>query len=479
MRKNGAHDAAANAGGAIEIQINSEPGEEAQKQPNGQKERKELSASTKDGLGDFENENHSFASYFRDASLIADTPLAWAIGRRLDVLDALRALFSGPRALVQLRLWCFMELASLPQARVSREDLGQLFHALVPSALENTLKRLRDANLLVWDAASQDYQLSALAQQVHGLLAPLTRMADADDDELAPLLAQIAGAQTLGLADAGQLRHLHAQLARLHDSFAEAIASGSEALLRDAQPRFARSLDLVARAGEALTALIRAETEDPRLEREARALGNAQARLLAMASQFTRAMQQADRQRVTLGSSGLTSSDVREWLQNQPQLHALLAGALSTGVAPVFLSPHDLMDVAEGELERDRPDPERTSGLPPPTVAGDGTLQVLRMPEELGALIHQLDQWQPAEGPRPLDVAVLGGRFAQAAYRLQLLPLLGDAQARTLKGQTGQLARSAWSAILETEVVPVNDPQVLAMSRGRLESNELKADDNK
>ncbi|MBN4658879.1 aldehyde dehydrogenase family protein, partial [Escherichia coli] len=50
-----------------------------------------------------------------------------------------------------------------------------------------------------------------------------------------------------------------------------------------------------------------------RLEREARALGYAQARLLAMASQFHRALQQLDRQRVTLGSTGVTSSDVRDW----------------------------------------------------------------------------------------------------------------------------------------------------------------------
>jgi len=427
--------------------------------------------SASDGTG------ASFASYFRDASLVGETPLAWAIGQRLDLVDALRGLFSGPRAVVQLRLWCFMELASLAQARVSRDDLAILFHALIPSALENTLKRLRDAGLLVWGSASQDYQLSPLAQQLHGLLAPLTRTAHDADDELAPLLAQIAGAQTLGLADAGQLRHLHAQLARLHDTFAEAITSGSEALLRDAQPRFERSLALVDRAGQALTALIRTETEDPRLEREARALGNAQAKLLSMASQFTRAMQQADRQRVTLGSTGLTSSDVRQWLQTQPSLHNLLEGALAFGVAPVFLSQHDLMDVAEGELERDRPNPERTSALPPPAAAGDGALQVLRMPEELGALIQQLADWRAPQANRPIDAVVLGGRFAQAAYRMQLLPLLGDAQAKTLNGQTGQLARSGWNAILETAVVPVDDLHVTAMSQGRLEvigANELE-----
>lgn len=307
-----------------------------------------------------EHEGASFEAYFRDPASAADSPLAWAVSQRSAVLDALRGLFSGPPAVVQLRVWCFMELVSVPHGRISREDLNQLFHLLLPQALDNVLKRFRDVGLLVWDATSQDYSLSILARQVHGLLAPLTQ-ATGDDDDLAPLLAQVAGAQALGLADPSQLRHLHAQLARLHDDFAEAITSGSEARLRQAQPRFERALSLVDKAGHALTALIRTETDDPRLEKEARALGYAQARLLSMASQFTRAMQQADRQRVTLGSAGVTSSDVRMWLQSQDALHALLADALSTGVAPVFISQHDLLDVAEGEFERDRPDPQRTT----------------------------------------------------------------------------------------------------------------------
>jgi hypothetical protein len=62
---------------------------------------------------------------------------------------------------------------------------------------------------------------------VQALLAPLTR-AVGEDDEMAALLAQVAGAQALGLSDASQIRHLHAQLARLHDQFADAIASGSK-----------------------------------------------------------------------------------------------------------------------------------------------------------------------------------------------------------------------------------------------------------
>jgi hypothetical protein len=423
------------------------------------------------------SDENPFEAHFLDPGLAADAELSWALGQRLELLDALRGLFSGPASTVRLRLWCFLELASAPQGRLSRDDLRMLFHALKAQSLDNVLKRLREVNLLLWDATSQDYSLSGLARQLHGLLAPLTRLGGGDDDELAPLLAQVAGAQALGLADAGQLRHLHAQLARLRDEFADAIASGSEARLHAVQPRFERALALVERAGQALTALIRSDAEDPRLEREARALGLAQARLLSMASQFNRAMQQADRQRVTLGSTGVTSSEVRQWLREQGDLHALVDGALSVGVRPVFVSQHDLMDVAEAEWERDRPDPGRSKGLPPPSQATGAALQVPRMPPELQGLIEQLAGWrdEAPQAPRSVAQAVLGGRFAQAAYRMQLLPLLGDAQARTLGGQTGELARSGWRSEFAPRVSAVDDPKVLAVSDGTLEPDGEQA----
>lgn len=63
---------------------------------------------------------------------------------------------------------------------------------------------------------------------------------------------------------------------------------------------------------------------------------------------------------------------------------------------------------------------------------------------------------------------MLGGRFAQAAYRLQLLPLLGDAQAQTLKGLTGDLARSPWRWAPTPRHVATDDEAVALISEGHL-----------
>lgn len=420
-------------------------------------------------------ESTRFEDLFRDPAYPQDDALAFTLSQRQPLILALRGLLSGGVALARLRVWCLLTLTAQPRARLSRDEVNQLFHAVLPDPLDAALKRLRDTGLLVWDATAQDYHLSPLAQQVQALLAPLSAPPQ-DDDELSGLLAQVAGSQQLGVVDAGQLQQLHAQLARLHDDFAEAIASGSEARLRLAQPRFDRALALVDKAGQALSAIIRDEHDNARLEKAARALGQDQARLLSMASQFTRALQQADRQRVTLGSTGLTSSDVRHWLQQHGALHELMGDALSVGVRPVFVSQHDLLDVAESELERDRPDPERSTGLPPPAVADTGTIDVLSLPPELGQLIDLLGRWHAPDAPEggasaghALSDAVLGGRFAHAAYRMQLMPLIGDAQAQTLTSPTGELARAPWQLTLGTALVSTEDPHVALISEGRLQ----------
>ncbi|WP_213083123.1 hypothetical protein, partial [Escherichia coli] len=74
-------------------------------------------------------------------------------------------------------------------------------------------------------------------------------------------------------------------------------------------------------------------------------------------------------------------------------------------------------------------------------------------------------------GVQPVAPAVLGGSYASAAYRAQLLPLLGDPQARHLKGATGDMARQPWRVRWSAEQGPVDDETVAWMSRGELMSD--------
>jgi len=411
-----------------------------------------------------------FEDYFREGSAPTEALLWWQLERNEPLLNALRALCHGPAALVRLRTWVFMELMALPDSRVPRDALNRHFHVLREEALELVLKRLREAELLAWDAGNQQYSVTPLAQRVMGVLSPLTQAGEQDSD-LAALLANVAGAHQMGTLDPAQLHHLQAQLSRLYDEFADAIASGSEFHLRRARQRFGRALKLVERASEVLRAVIeQAQTDgNARLERLARELGLAQARLLAMASQFNRALQQVDRQRVTLGSTGITTTDVRRWLQGVHFLENLALGALSRPVHPVLVAQHELLDSTEAEFERDRPAPPQQEALPVPRAAPDGELAVMSLPPEMDLMQALLSRWSEAgEVEQDLAPAVLGGSYARASYRAQLLPLLGDPQAQHLAGATGDMARQPWRVQWSAEQGEVDDEHIKWMSRGVL-----------
>lgn len=411
-----------------------------------------------------------FEDYFRDAVAPSEAQLLWQLERQEGLTAALRALFHGPASLVKLRLWVFMEVMAMPASRISREALNQHFHQLRDEPLELVLKRLREADLLAWDGSNQQYGVTPLAQQLLGVLSPLVT-SSAQDADLTSLLANVAGAHQLGTLDPAQLQHLQAQLSRLYDEFADAIASGSEFHLRRARQRFGKALSLVEKASEALSAIMvqAQEQGNAKLERLARELGLAQARLLSMASQFNRALQQADRQRVTLGSTGITTTDVRRWLQSVHFLENLSLGALSRPVHPVLVAQHELLDTAEAEFERDRPKPKEMEALPTAQPAPEGELAVMSLPPEMGVMQALLTRWSEAgEIEQDLAPAVLGGSYARASYRAQLLPLLGDKEAQHLTGATGDMARQPWRVHWTAEQGEVDDEYIRWMSRGVL-----------
>ena len=427
----------------------------------------------------------TLASYFRDPDFASESLLAWRIEQQAGLIDALRGLFHGPAGLVRLRLWMFMALLGQNETSLSRDQLGEMFNAVRPEALETVLKRFRDSNLLLWDETQRRYSLTPLAQQLSHILGALNTDPQADDD-LAGLLGQVLGANQLGTLDAGQVQMLQAQLGRLHGEFADAIASGSEFRLREARKRYDRAARLIDKASAAITTLISNAHGHLALEKAARALGQAQSRLLAMASQFNRALQQVDRQRVTLGTTGITNTDVKLWLQTLAAPQILLQGAIAQPLAPAMLLQHELLDVTEAEFERDRPQALQPDALPASQAAPVGDLTAVALPAELADLSTLLALWDqapedaasPSHTTHDVVEALLGAtpasaRYAQIAYKAQLLPLLGDTQASQLPGATGDLARQPWRVAWGTEIRNIDHPALERVSGGQLVS--LKA----
>lgn len=443
------------------------------------------------GLNPTGESESALADYFRDPECVADSALAWQMDQHNATIEALRSLFQGPGGLVRLRVWMLLTLTGQGRAFWSREELEQLFHPVRPEATDNAIKRLREAALLTWDDTQRHYAITPLAQHTATMLGPLSQPVH---DELAGLLSQVVGADQLGTLDAGQVRMLQAQLGRLHHEFADAIASGSEFRLREARKRYDRAARLIDKASDTITAIISNARGQLVLEQAARALGQAQSRLLAMASQFNRALQQVDRQRVTLGTTGITSTDVKRWLQTlnaSDALPRLADEAVALPVGLTALAPHELLDVTEAEFERDRPVAALPDALPSAQAAPVGDLTAVALPHELFDLSSLLRAWELELGAAPhapmgsapaqhsVSDALLGvsegsdtpARYAQVAYKAQLLPLLGDVQARELPGATGELARQTWRVQWSPEILSVDHPAVTHLSSGRLIHN--------
>lgn len=429
----------------------------------------------------------ALTDYFIDSDVAQDSPLAWRLEQHGALIDALRGLFHGPATLVRLRLWVFITLMGHPSASLGRDEFDALFYAVRPDALDTVVKRFRDVGLMAWDDTQRHYNITPLAQQLSSLLGALAGDSQ-EGDELGGLLGQVMGAEQLGTLDAGQVQMLQAQLSRLQGEFADAIASGSEFRLREARKRYDRAARLIDKASTAITAIISNARGHLAMEKAARALGQAQSKLLAMASQFNRALQQVDRQRVTLGTTGITSTDVKLWLQTLPAPEHLLNYALAFGLHPVVLGLHELLDVSEAEFERDRPQSGPEEPLPAAQTAPEGLLTAVALPQELQELSGLLALWATdtfdptSDAPgvsRSVVSALLGttpdtARYAQIAYKAQLLPLLGDAIAQNLPGATGELARQPWRAMWDAELLNLDHAELAQLSGGQLVRIESK-----
>jgi hypothetical protein len=197
-----------------------------------------------------------------------------------------------------------------------------------------------------------------------------------------------------------------------------------------------------------------------------------------MQGMFSRALNQIERQRVHLGQSGLSTTDVKRWLLAHDDLASLAEDAIERPLLPLFLTPAEMIDVAETELLAERAATVGPGGLPsgedaPLTINDNPALQA-----ELDDWLKRLSDFANLDnfpefsqsGPRsvPIQDSLLPASFAVASYRASLLPLLGDAAEANLQGATAALARLPVRFSSEDEMVEVDDPHVAAMSRATL-----------
>jgi hypothetical protein len=396
--------------------------------------------------------------------------------RAQPMLQAFSALFHGSHDGVLVRLLVLRELASdTAVSAFSRADINQKLAYLIPESLETVLNRLRTHGLLAWDAPAGVYRITPMARNVLSALDTLLALGQADDEaEMGFLLSQVAGAQAVGGVTVEQLKHLLGRLVELTEEFRDAIASGSEFRLRTSQAKWHMACDWVEKGSQILRAITSDERADSATHKAAQAIGRAQSALLNMQGMFSRALNQIERQRVHLGQSGLSTTDVKRWLLAHEDLASLAEGAIDRPVVPLFATPAEMIDVAETELLLERAAFAGPAGLPSgqdaPLTVNDGAPLQAELDDWLARLADfaNLDNFPSfsESGPKqvPIQDSLLPASFAVASYRASLLPLLGDVSEASLQGATAQLARLPITFTPTDDMVALDDPHVAAIS---------------
>jgi len=393
------------------------------------------------------------------------SPLLQARG----VLGSFISLFRGSDAEVLLRLLVLREIGHEAESpRWTPEGLRQRFAYLDPVKLETVLKRLREHDLLQFGEDGH-YRLSDLGRNAVAALSALLQFAAEEDAELGFLTAQLAGLQATGTITPESLGHLLGKLNDLSLHFEDAIASGSEFRIVDARRRLTANGRWLDRGTELLRQLLADPEVDFELARIAQRIGLAQSRLARVDAAFQRALNKIETQRVTLGASGISSSDVAAWLRRRTAdaLAALLDGACDVAPAPALLAGgHELLDRAEAVLSDEVRRAEADHTLPPPA-----TTDISAAPEveDLRILEHFTGRLSALAGPAALGDAVAGGSFGAASYRLSLLALLADgSEASPAEGPIGAFMKLRMGVRFETGLAPVGTDEILAISRGHV-----------
>jgi hypothetical protein len=423
-------------------------------------------------------------AHFQDGVAPDEIEQVYHLKRAAPMLQAFTALFHGSQDGVVVRLLVLRDLAAdTGTSAFSRADINQKFAYLIPESLETVLGRLRSHGLLAWDNPAAVYRITPLARNVLSALDTLLALGGPveDDAEMGYLLSQVAGAQAVGGVTVEQLKHLLGRLVELTEEFRDAIASGSEFRLRTSQAKWHMACDWVEKGSQILRAITSDERADSATHRAAQAIGRAQSQLLNMQGMFSRALNQIERQRVHLGQSGLSTTDVKRWLLAHEDLASLAEGAIDRPVVPLFTTPAEMIDVAETELLMERAPYVGPTGLPSgedaPLTINDNPAMQAELDDWLKRLsdFANLDNFPEFSESGPRSVAIqdslLPASFAVASYRASLLPLLGDAAEASLQGATAELARLPVTFSSEDEMVMLDDPHVAAMSRATLSLN--------
>jgi hypothetical protein len=396
-----------------------------------------------------------------------DVPTLWSLVRSRALINTFITLFRGGEEEVFVRLHVLREIgARADHPRWEPDELRRQFAYVDPVKLETVLSRLSGNGLLVF-GENGEYHLSDAGRNAVAAVGMLLRFGENEDAELGFLTTQLAGMQATGTLTPEMLQHLLAKLNALTASFEDAIASGSEFRILDARSRLTGNVRWLEKGTQILRNLLADEEVSSEVARAAHSIGLAQSRLARVDAAFQRALNKIESQRVTLGASGISSSDAAAWLRSlDSQRIAMLADeVLGAGPQSQFVAGgHELLDRAESALSAEVRQMESDSTLPPSDYTPE---DIAPSNEDLSLLTRLSERLGGIHEEAPASKLVVGGGFGPASYRLSLLALLGNEEAQA-EGPVADLTQMPYDLVLEDRLVEVMEDEISHISAGRV-----------
>lgn len=372
----------------------------------------------------------------------------WTGGVAPDTVDVLRGVreleFVYPllHALVgrSLREF-FVRAASLEalvaagRASFSVTDLSEALYWLSDDAREATVRALRQAGWLDYDA-SQGTTITDAGRWAYDVLSFLHRRLQ--EAELLPTIAGVTYALDIGVDPLRHLQSMRSRLVALHGEIEAARASHSEVVLRQAARRIDDAL--------ALSAQIRAVLERVPLDhrsarRVVREIHDLLSRLLGGSAELHRAVTEVGRQYLHLTAGVTVEQIVRALMrESREELAAVGREVLFPALAPPPLLTTDAVaHAAEVHVgrERRRAAPVAWEEPPEPPRVPDAAA----VPAEVVAWVADLVAVARGGEAVPFARLVPRGDVGESFLRASLLPLAGDGRAG--EGVAGQLGAVA------------------------------------
>lgn len=350
------------------------------------------------------------------------TPL-WSLKQKLPLIDAFITVFHGTVMHVLIRLLVLAEMVSKVDPPVwPMSELRYVFGYLSETAFDTVLRRLRDGGLISYDREANSYTVTSLGQKLHGAISMFLK--GEDDEGIGMLTGLVYAGEVMGTLGKEELGHLLYRLNQLEGEIIYAVESASEYQILKARDRYEAIWKYIQKGTDIIKKITKNADFDRTTHGLAQQIGHAQSRLAKFTSVFQRALNDIDRQRVHLGNSGVSTSDLSKYLMNRSinELIGLMSGTLGTTINPTFVLTDIMADKAEYELiERER---QSSEDFVLPDLADSPASEDLF--EDLNYLQELHSDVSSVTDAEPLKSIIPRNNFEESAYRLSMISLIGD-----------------------------------------------------